>query len=430
MATASPSLVARGLVPRQVIPHNGDVMAYIKEAIEEGDRLPNPPTIGSPDRPRVIRRALIIAPQYEETGKLPRYPGLPSTATDVKLIHEMLTRSGYEARNIRILCDVCDGFFGLADPTRENILSSLEWLVRDTYPEDYRFLHFSGHGDRILSDSKRGKEARIVKTNPETSVPGDYELDDNHVEPGRVEEQTIAVKERVYYNEGSGNQEATKNPIMHTRYTIELNSYLSKLPRHSTITCIMDVSQIMTKLSAHHTDADWVSKCCASGRILNLSGKLRGNGFRGKASTTIFSQLSELYGGEVLSNDQETNAVITSNVDTIVSALGNIISRIVGSSTESITMLENIPQRERAMDGVQAQIFAWSGCHQRQSAWDCTSSGRETGIFTHAFTQAYGNLTQANEPSNRFSYEELFEEVSHIVSTAKKPVPQFVQVSM
>lgn len=88
----------------------------------------------------------------------------------------------------------------------------------------------------------------------------------------------------------------------------------------------------------------------------DLSGKLQGNGFRGKASTTIFSQLSELYGGEVLSNDQETNAVITSNVDTIVSALGNIISRIVGSSTESITMLENIPQRERAMDGVQAQI--------------------------------------------------------------------------
>jgi hypothetical protein len=35
---------------------------------------------------------------------------------------------GYEKRNIRVLSDICGGFLGLADPTRENVVS-LEKII-------------------------------------------------------------------------------------------------------------------------------------------------------------------------------------------------------------------------------------------------------------------------------------------------------------
>jgi hypothetical protein len=89
-------------------PVPNEIVVYVKRAIEEGDKLPNPATLGS--RPPVLRRALIvslpsttsdiltciltwgskIAPQYKEPGQT--YAALPSTATDVKLVHEMLRK--------------------------------------------------------------------------------------------------------------------------------------------------------------------------------------------------------------------------------------------------------------------------------------------------------------------------------------------------
>ncbi|KAJ1301839.1 hypothetical protein OPQ81_009066 [Rhizoctonia solani] len=235
-----------------------ELVSFIKRAVADGDILPN-----APDLRTAQRRALIIAPQYREPGQA--FDPLPTTAADVKLIYELLTR------NIRILCDVCS-FNGRAHPTRENILHSLDWLVSGAKEGDYRFLHFSGHGHRVETDSSRGKEGRIFKSDNWLRIPGtwDSELSLSAIKAGRVVEQTIAESELVYYNEAivtriseesDSELESEEQPEpMGKIWDRELNAYLSKLPKGSTITCIMD--------------------CCASGRILNLSRKLQGSGFR------------------------------------------------------------------------------------------------------------------------------------------------------
>ncbi|CAE6496029.1 unnamed protein product [Rhizoctonia solani] len=221
-----------------------EIGTYVQQAIGDGDMLPNISSRESGQRAE--KRALIIAPVYREPGQT--FGPLPSDAADVKLVHEMLLRFGYKRQEIRVLCDICGGFNGRADPTRENILQSLEWLVEGTTKGDRRFLHFSGHGDRILGDSVGGKMARRVE--PRMNMPGAWNVDTERsttrIFSGRVTEQAVADDEVVYYNEGMITRVTEiRDGSMENGYAdrildSELNDYLSRLPKDCTITSIMD----------------------------------------------------------------------------------------------------------------------------------------------------------------------------------------------
>lgn len=405
-----------------------DVMGYVKDAIQRGDKLPN-----SQIKPRRFarRRALIIAPQYADIGS--EYPRLPSTANDVKLIHETLVMWGYEHSNIRVLCDVCRGFNGRADPTRENILDSLEWLVRDTHQGDYRFLHFSGHGERLLSNSSTGKEARIVRTITEVDMLEDYELV-AHRFPRRIKAKIIPMEERVYYNEAIITKPSESkwgdNPENASKiWDSELNAWLSKLPEGSTITCVMD--------------------CCASGRILNANTKLLGGGLRTIPCSGMY------YNGASFTHDGRSQVTTHQTTRTSIndpSPRGAV--RIPGicitphkavtstrnhantpiaypTSKSTVVMLEKIPKRERNMDHIRAQLFAWSSCHQRQLAWE--SSKWNAGLLTYFFSQSCRRLIENQAKTKPVTYEQLFETVSNLVSKGRAtykggPESQFVQL--
>ncbi|CAE6435179.1 unnamed protein product [Rhizoctonia solani] len=407
-------------------PDRRELVTFIKRAISEGDILPNAPN-PKPTR----RRALIIAPQYREPGQT--FEALPSTAADVKLVYELLILSGYDRRNIRILCDVCS-FNGRAHPTRENILQSLEWLVADATEGDFRYLHFSGHGNRLETDSSKGKEGRIVKSSNWLRIPGswDTELFPSAMSGERVTEQTLGENELVYYNEAlitriseesdselelEDGEELNSLGKVWDRLGVwkELNGYLSRLPEGSTITCVMD--------------------CCASGRILNLSRKLQGSGFRGK-STQAATDKPPLFLPSLPSFDTNTGTVTSpglvsptiSSIATIATTVVNIIPHMVRYAR--IVMQEGIPEREKSMDGIRARIFAWSACHQRQQSWD--SNDFQSGLLTQTFTETCLRLGGAAESPSRYTYNALFEEVSKLVAerraTSPNPVPQFVQL--
>ncbi|EUC62928.1 ICE-like protease (caspase) p20 domain protein [Rhizoctonia solani AG-3 Rhs1AP] len=397
--------------------YSPDLRAFIKRAMVEGDKLPNPA-----DLMPAQRRALIIAPQYREPGQA--FHPLPATAADVKLIYDLLVRSRYEPRNIRILCDVWS-FNGRAHPTRENILDSLEWLVNGATEGDYRFLHFSGHGHRVETDSSKGKEGRIVRSDTRPKMPGawDSEHSPDVIQAGRVVEQSIAENELVYYNEAIVTRISEDDDMEegeeHSEsvgkvWDRELNAYLAKLPKGCTVTCIMD--------------------CCASGRILNLSRKLQGSGFRGKPTpaTTfnpplIIPSFPSQDNASIPSTPSLTSPAITS-IATIASTVVNILPRMTRYAR--IVMQEGIPVRERDMDEIQARIFAWSACHQRQQSWD--SNDCSNGLFTQTFTETCTRLGGPIESPTRYTYHTLFEEVSKLVAdmraTSPNPAPQFVQL--
>ncbi|CAE6504102.1 unnamed protein product, partial [Rhizoctonia solani] len=380
------------------------------------------------------------------------YGPLPSDAADVKLVHEMLLRFGYERRDIRILCDVCGGFNGRADPTRENILQSLEWLVAGATAGDRRFLHFSGHGDRILGDLVNGKRARRVE--PRLNMPGAWNIDtersSTRVFSRRATEQVVEEDELVYYNEGIITRlSEVRDELTDGEYTdkildSELNEYLSKLPEGCTITSIMD--------------------CCASGRILNLSHKLLGGGFRGQHDTAIAQNRPGFFqntpventknsSGEAISPSPSVASVAESaapSISTVVCIMMKVVPRLMRYARE--VMQEGIPDRERDLDNIKARIvseflisfaywakmlkFAWGACHQRQESWE--TNDRSAGLFTQTFTETCLRLAGPSGTPNQFTYNQLFNEVSQQVAEKRagscagwgnsKPAPQFVQL--
>ncbi|CAE6496037.1 unnamed protein product [Rhizoctonia solani] len=400
-----------------------ELVAFIRRAMEDGNMLPNPPNI-EPAR----RRALIIAPQYREPGQ--NFDPLPTTAADVKLIHELLGNSvwlrtpkhSYSLRCVQ---------FQWQSPSDPGEYCTLDWLVAGATEGDYRFLHFSGHGNRVETDSSKGKEGRIVKSGNWPVMPGawDSELSVDNVKSGRVVEQTIAESELVYYNEAIITRISEENePELNDEeepdsagkiWDQELNAYLSKLPKGCTITVLY-----------------YGCKCCASGRILNLSRKLQGSGFRGKPTqpTTTFSPLiippppSKSYNQENAPSSPGIVSPTFSSMANIVSTMVNVLPQMVRYAR--VAMQEGIPERERNMDGIQARIFAWSACHQRQLSWD--SDDCTNGLLTQTFTETCIRLGGTIDLPTRYTYNTLFEEVSKSVAekraTSVYPAPQFVQL--
>ncbi|ELU38083.1 hypothetical protein AG1IA_07890 [Rhizoctonia solani AG-1 IA] len=295
-------------------PDRREIVAFIKHAISDGDLLPNTSDI-KPAR----RRALIIAPQYREPGQT--FGALPSTAADV---NQPKVRSGYDRRNIRILCDVWS-FNGRAHPTRENIMP--------------------GGWDTELSPSTMRGE--------------------------RITEQIITEAELVYYNEAivtriseemdadldpEGNEDS--DPIGRI-WDRELNEYISKLPEGCTITCCSSGRILSTSW-----EYDLVQLLKLSLRLVDLSRKLQGSGFRGK-STQATTERPPLYIPSLPSFNPTTENTTSlpspsllsptiPSISAIASTVVNVLPQMVRYAR--IAMQEGIPDRERDMDRIRARI--------------------------------------------------------------------------
>ncbi|QRV97215.1 ICE-like protease (caspase) p20 domain protein [Ceratobasidium sp. AG-Ba] len=368
-----------------------EIVAYVCKAISDGSRL----GAASGNSAALSKhRALIVAPVYKNH---PGWSELESTAHDVMLVHKMLIRWGYEAKNIRVLCDVCGGYYGTNYPTRENILSSLKWLTENTREGDSRFLHFSGHGDRILQekDTSQAKQARRVMTGG-YSFPGDYERYVPTREP--VEqfsfacyEKQLSIKSAIitrYDPTGVAGSEIEASQIMDK----ELNEHLSNLPPGSHLTCIMD--------------------CCASGRMLYNNTKLRGGGFRGRMSTNAMATTQPPLDAPLFSTPastvmaESTQEAPASPIAVVLESAKRTFSGVF--FPPKTVMTEDIPQREREMDHIQARTFVWTGCHQRQEAavYEKYNSGLLTRVFTDTFDVHFDEIK-----AKRMSYDTLFGQV-------------------
>ncbi|KAH7319540.1 hypothetical protein B0J17DRAFT_685958 [Rhizoctonia solani] len=266
--------IEQGCLGRAVL--SFDTIRELQLAIKIGDRLPNKPL------KRVRRRALLIAIQYKADGRRD-VDHLSSTPNDILRVYKMLGKHGYDASNIRILSErFMDD--DMSDPTKENLQLSLEWLVQGAQSGDYRYFHFSGHGEVFKCRSGKGKIARVI---PE-SLAG-RKADDTDVVPlassgltgettgdqrgTRIFGQKVPRSELVLYNEAmltlwkspSLQHEASMTEEQLDDYNrildVDLNAVFSQLPPGCTLTTTLD--------------------CCHSGRMLNAGHKLAGSGFRG-----------------------------------------------------------------------------------------------------------------------------------------------------
>ncbi|KAJ7670755.1 caspase domain-containing protein [Mycena polygramma] len=86
------------------------------------------------------RRALCIGINYR--GQRHELRGC---INDAKHVFSFLVRhAGYKAEDIVVLTD--DSPHARSQPTRQNIIDAMRWLVRDARPHDALFFHYSGHG--------------------------------------------------------------------------------------------------------------------------------------------------------------------------------------------------------------------------------------------------------------------------------------------
>ncbi|KAF8693815.1 hypothetical protein RHS03_08351, partial [Rhizoctonia solani] len=150
-------------------------------------------------------------------------------------------------------------------------VKSLEWLVRGTRRGDYRYFHFSGHGE--IFEDPSGKLARKIPEGGVDPKEDDSELYGDQTDKLRVTSQTIDVSELKRYSEALSAYCHDKPPHATREFDVvdwqnsyrirdkELNQVFSSLPEGSTLTCTID--------------------CCHSGRIANNNFKLLGAGFRG-----------------------------------------------------------------------------------------------------------------------------------------------------
>ncbi|KAG9124020.1 Ca(2+)-dependent cysteine protease [Ceratobasidium sp. 392] len=384
---------------------NKDTLEYIAQAIKDGDNLPN--STASLEA-KVLRRALIVAPQYEV--HLTNYIQLPATLNDVSRIHKMLTQRGYDRANIRILVD------GLTDPTSDNIIKSLEWLVSEAQPGDYRFFHFSGHGTHILSTKKEGKEALRIPEKRSASLPHDHELShssNRSTQFKRVKSLDVDNREIAYYNEAivtsykplplidSLSKDVREYNLIRDSV---LNAYFAKLPKQCKLTCTLD--------------------CCHSGRMINNNFKLAGAGFRGKCTYSdasghkptepsgTFTRKDDFI--EQLNNKQTVKEFsLPGGYPALDDALDppdspiyeepislpvvqtatqpsspSLFSRLIQNffSPPLISKLkELLPAEEASRDKIKADMLTWAGCHQRQGAID--HNDMRGGLFTWSFTE-------------------------------------------
>lgn len=85
------------------------------------------------------RKALLIGINY-----VGQKNALRGCINDVQNVHRFLLKHGYKDQDMVILTD--DQKDPRCNPTRENMLRGMRWLVKDAKPNDSLFMHYSGHG--------------------------------------------------------------------------------------------------------------------------------------------------------------------------------------------------------------------------------------------------------------------------------------------
>ncbi|CEL56098.1 hypothetical protein RSOLAG1IB_07551 [Rhizoctonia solani AG-1 IB] len=213
----------------------------MQDAMEQGDMLPNTPSsLGA----RVARRALVVVARHEWDARN-IYGGslcLPSAPTDALRVYRMLLSRGYEKKNIRILVEGLD--LPETSPTKQNILDSLEWLVGGAQPGDYRFFHFSGHGQAYKVEEGQGRKARVVLAPPGASENTESPATENQSPPPIVDrtefyrEGLLTEWKRPFWKEKLKESFSADDYSRINDY--ELSSVLAKLPKGCTLTTTLD----------------------------------------------------------------------------------------------------------------------------------------------------------------------------------------------
>jgi len=113
------------------------------------------------------KKALLIGINYLN---LPVGKGrLTGCVNDVHNMKELITKKfGFDESNIRVLTD--DNAPGTLQPTKNNILEGINWLVSGASKGDSLFFHFSGHGGQVTDTS--GDEMDGMD---ETIIPVDFQ---------------------------------------------------------------------------------------------------------------------------------------------------------------------------------------------------------------------------------------------------------------
>ncbi|CUA76364.1 hypothetical protein RSOLAG22IIIB_12248 [Rhizoctonia solani] len=375
------------------------VTQTIESAMQAGDRLPNQ---ASPEV-HVERRALVIVAQYHRAGYTDSPTPLWNTPADGANVYRMLRHLGYEAENIRVLCELEES----QSPTRDNIIASFHWLTDNTKQGDFRFLHFSGHGGLVESKKGEGKEAREFK------LPIWAEGDTPSAEVQAWQSQTLSSQEvpqgeLKYFNEviitswtaNNWFRAQSQNSITDQ----EMNDILSNLHPGSTLTTTFD--------------------CCHSGRMLNNRLKLCGGLCRsvlGKVTTDSSGRIdirtsSLLVVPETQGDSASASAPTSPRLDDGTPAPDTV--------PEIIVMSENLPDDEKKMDGIKAKTFSWGACHQSQPAWDYKDW--RGGFFTNAFTALVIGAT--NDTTIREVFTRTDDAIKDTSIQSNRQVPQFCQL--
>ncbi|KAG9122562.1 hypothetical protein FRC07_001012, partial [Ceratobasidium sp. 392] len=364
-------------------------LQYISQAIKSGDNLPNRPASLEAE---VLRRALIVAPQYQV--HFDNFGHLPATLNDVCRVHKMLIHRGYDPANIRILVD------GLrTDPTSDNIIDSLEWLVSNVQPGDYRFFHFSGHGTHILSTREKGKETLKIPTKRSDSLPFDHELNpsSNHaVQYKRIESLNVHQKDVTYYNEAivtsykplplldSLTEDVTEYNMIRDSV---LNEYFARLPEKCRLTCTLDrknddaQGHTPEEPSKTVTRMDDLVEQLSQQTIRDLSPS--GSNTTTSNTSTMAEDVSSSSDASTTQNSPVYRGKTTQNQATAKPPGPSFVSQLVQNFTSPplvSNITELLPAEEANRDKIKADMLTWSGCHQRQGAVDY--SDLRGGLFT------------------------------------------------
>ena len=134
-------------------------------------------------------RALIVA-----IGDYPEDSGWEKihAANDCNLIVPMLKTNGYKDADIKILQD--------GEATKAQILKAFQNLTSQTRPNDYIYIHFSGHGQQMVDDSgdeADGLDEAFIPFDARFRfVPGVYE-GENHLCDDELERLIEAIRRRA-----------------------------------------------------------------------------------------------------------------------------------------------------------------------------------------------------------------------------------------
>lgn len=287
---------------------------------------PAAPSAGPPSR---MKRALFIGINYTGTSS-----ALAGCQQDVRNMKAFLDRRCGQVEALILTDEQHQG--PLYQPTRQNILNAMQWLVSGAMPGDRFFFHFSGHGSKVRDTN------------------GD-ELDGY--------DQTICPLD---YNRAGQILDDEMHAIM-----------CAPLPQGCQLTAIFDCCHSGTMLDLPFTYYLDNNDQPVEQNNLQVGGKILMQGgmqwMRGDAIGAVSSAISGI--GMILQGGQQK---------------GN-------QSQRPIPQGGGLGSSSRVQKTTRAAIFQWSGCRDDQTSADTSIGNMPTGAMSWAFITAlstYPNATQ------------------------------------